>query len=146
MPKRKRRDRPTTARASEPTEAVSAGAAPVDPQVALFAQRHQEDLDRQKAEQRAAAERRKRDAQHQDLIKAKDDAVARVKALRRRDRVASGETAEADAAYKAALAALIEFETGAAPPWATTDEPPPDAEAEPQGEDDVGEGEPDPEP
>ena len=134
MPKRKRRDRPTTTGTSEPTEAASAGAPPVDPQVALFAQRHQEDLDRQKAEQRAAAERRKREAQHQDLIKAKDGAVARVKSLRRRDRVAPGETAEADAAYKAALAALIEFETGAAPPWAATDEAPPDAEAEPEPE------------
>ena len=58
----------------------------VDPQVALFARRHQEELERQKAEQRAAAERRKREAEHQRLVAAKDDAVARVKALRRRDR------------------------------------------------------------
>ena len=80
------------------------------------------------------AERRKQEAEHQDLVKAKDDAVARVKALRRRDRVAPGETAEADAAYKAALAALIEFETGAPPPWAATDESAPDVDAQPDPE------------
>ena len=99
--------------------------------MALFAQRHQEALDRQKAEQRAAADAAS-GGPAPGSVKAKDDAAARVKSLRRRDRVAPGETAEADAAYKAALAALIEFETGAAPPWAATDEAPPDAEAEPE--------------
>ena len=123
MPKRKRRDR-----TSEP-EAVEG--ASVDPQVALFAQRHKEELERQKAAQRAETARRKKEAEHQELVEAKDDAVARVKALRRRDRVAPGETAEADAAYKAALAALIEFETGAPPPWASTGESAPDVDTEP---------------
>jgi hypothetical protein len=44
--------------------------------------------------------------------------------------VAPGETSDADAAYKAALAALIEFETGAPPPWASTGESAPDVDAE----------------
>ena len=108
--------------------------ASVDPQVALFAQRHKEELERQKAAQREEAARRKKEAEHQELIKAKDDAVARVKALRRRDRVAPGETAEADAAYKTALAALIEFETGAPPPWASSGEAAPDVDAEPEAQ------------
>lgn len=127
MPKRKRRRDVTTT----PTAEAQPTSAPVDPAVALFAQRHQEDLDRQKAEQRAAAERRKREAEHQRLIAEKDGAVAKVKELRRRDRVPPGAAAEADAAYKAALAALIEFETGAPPPWAATDAPPPEPDPEP---------------
>jgi hypothetical protein len=126
VPKRKRRDR-----TSEPEEVESAS---VDPQVALFAQRHKEELERQKAAQRAEAARRKKEAEHRVLVQAKDDAVARVKALRRRDRVAPGEAAEADAAYKAALAALIEFETGAPPPWAATDEAAPEPDDTEPGE------------
>ncbi len=126
MPKRKRRDRAPSTSPSDP----SSSSAAVDPQVALFAQRHREEQERQKAEQRAAAEQRKQEAEHQRLIAVKDDAVARVKALKRRDRVRPGETAEADAAYKAALAALIEFETGAPPPWAAPGSPEPDPEAD----------------
>ena len=72
MPKRKRRDRERTAPADP--------GAPVDPNVALFAQRHRDELDRQKAEQRAAAEQRRRETEHERLVAAKDDAVARVKA------------------------------------------------------------------
>jgi hypothetical protein len=111
MPKRKRR-RDDTDGSNES----------VDPQVALFARRHQEDLERQKTEQRAAAERRRREEEHQRLVAEKDDAVARVKALRGRARVPPEAAAEADAAYKAATAALIEFETGARPTWATEPE------------------------
>jgi hypothetical protein len=124
MPKRKRRREDTEATPST----KEAGHAPVDPEVALFAQRAKEERERRKAEQRAEAERRKHEAEHQRLIAAKDDAVAKVKELRRRDRVPPGATAEADAAYKAALAALIEFETGEAPPWAATDAPAPEPE------------------
>jgi hypothetical protein len=131
MPKRKRR------REGSGTEAGSTAAnAPVDPAVALFAQRHKEERERQKAEQRAEAERRKHEADHQRLIAEKDAAVAKVKELRRRDRVPPGAAAEADAAYKAALAALIEFETGAPPPWAATDAPPPDVDSDPATEPD----------
>ena len=114
MPKHKRSREQSSE--SKPPEAT------VDPQVALFAQRHQEGIARQKADQRAEAERRKRDEEHKALVAAKDEAVARVKELRRRDRVPAGAVAEADAAYNAAVASLIEFETGAPPSWAPTDE------------------------
>jgi hypothetical protein len=128
VPKRKRSREDANGDGAQPEAAVPK----VDPQVALFAQRHQEELDRQKAEQRAAAERRKREAEHQRLVAAKDDAVARVKALRRRDRVPAGETATADTAYKASLAALIEFETGEPPTWAASGAAAPDVDDQPE--------------
>ena len=111
MPKRKRRDR-----TSEPEVGRRAASSTRRSRCSRSATRRSSNARRPSSAPRR--QRRKKEAEHQELIAAKDDAVARVKALRRRDRVAAGETAEADAAYKAALAALIEFETGAPPPWA----------------------------
>ncbi|WP_421119929.1 hypothetical protein ACE2AJ_00790 [Aquihabitans daechungensis] len=90
------------------------------------------------AKKAARDERRKADQQSQ-LVKAKEDAAALVKRLRGSDRATAEQKAEADAAYKAALAAVVAAETGEAPAWAPPEpepetEPEPEVEAEPQAE------------
>jgi hypothetical protein len=52
------------------------------------------------------------------LVKAKEEAAAQVKRLRGSDRATADQKAAADQAYKAALAAVVAAETGAAPAWA----------------------------
>lgn len=87
------------------------------------------------AKKAARDERRKADEQSQ-LVKAKEEAAALVKRLRGSDRATAEQKAEADAAYKAALAAVVAAETGETPTWA------PAPEAEPEAEAEAGEPEP----
>src|SRR6478609_8241073 len=104
-------------------ERSGAGAAegrpePVDPNVALFAARVREEQAREKAEKRAAREARRAVEEHQRLVDVKEAAAAELKRLRRQGGAGAERVARADAAYRAALAALITNETGEAPPWA----------------------------
>ena len=78
------------------------------------------------AKTEARAQRRQADEVGR-LQKAKEAAAAEVKRLRASDRATAEEKAAADAAYKAALAAVVAAETGEAPTWA----PPPTDAAEP---------------
>ena len=67
-------------------------------------------------------------------MQAKDEAVARVKALRRRP-VAPARPPTPTPPTRPPSPRFIEFETGAPPPWATTDEAAPDVDTEPDAED-----------
>lgn len=75
--------------------------------------------ERKEREAKAAAKAERRQAdEHARLVTAKEDAAALVKRLRSSDRATAEEKAAADAAYKAALAAVVAAETGEAPTWA----------------------------
>jgi len=155
LPKRKRRDKqPTTpvTRAPVPEAAPSAEgvAAPIaapqvakpveiDPSVALFAQRHREGIEREKAQQRARQAERQRVGERERLILAKDEAVATMKRLTRSSSATPEERDAAEAAYRAATADLIAHETGERPGWAppvpSPDEVPADIEVTGTGTD-----------
>lgn len=90
----------------------------------VFAERQQAARDEQRAQARVRREAQEREDRRRVLTKAKDDAAARLKDVRRRD--APGEQrVEAEAAYRAALDALIRDEQGLPP----LDEPEPDGDA-----------------
>jgi len=122
MPKRKRRDLRAAAAAAAAEHPV------VDPQIALFARRHQAERQQAKDAKRARAEARLREQEHARLTTAKDGAAAKLKAVRRKERIGPGEVEVAEAAYRVALGELVAFETGAPPTWAATEEAEPDPE------------------
>jgi hypothetical protein len=119
MPKRKRNRTPATAPAAAPGPLPSIDAPPVvDPAVAMFAERHraQQEADRRAKQQEREA---RREAERiSALARTKDEAAARLKAVRRQEVIAPGEVEAAEAAYTAATADLVEAETGERPSWA----------------------------
>jgi len=70
-----------------------------------------------RAERERAEAAASREQQGRELLAAKDEAAARLKRLRAEGRPRQ-QMSDADAAYRAALAALQEFETGERPHWA----------------------------
>jgi len=127
------------AAAAEQSSGAGAGPEAVDPNVALFAARVREEEAREKAEKRAAREARRAVEEHQRLVDAKEAAADELKRLRRRGGAGAERVAQADAVYRAALAALITNETGEAPSWAPAIEEPAD---EPGGETAAADAEP----
>lgn len=99
----------------------------------LFAQFVRDEERKERDAKKAAREERRQADEHAKLVKAKEDAAALVKRLRGSDRATAQEKADADAAYKAALAAVVAAETGEAPTWA-----PPAAEDDAEPVDDAG--------
>ena len=98
----------------------TAGTTPVDSEqeraARLFSQSiATHEADRAAQEQRAEAATR--DRRHGELLSEKETAAARLRRLRADGRPRQ-QMAEAEAAYRAALAALTEFETGERPRWA----------------------------
>ncbi len=102
-------------------EQGDAAAIPVDPDVARFVTRTREQQAAERERKRAKRERRQRAEEHQRRMATKDAAVAEVKRLRAGARSTAEQIATADAAYRAALADLIAFETGVTPAWAASD-------------------------
>lgn len=99
------------------------GPPPAAPESAaeLFARRQAEARQAQRDADRARAAARKVEAEHQRLIAEKDAAASRLK--RARQSGASGAARqEADAAYRAALEALLAHERGDPPPSEATNE------------------------
>jgi hypothetical protein len=114
MPARKRRK--TTGAAAAPPAAP----ARVDRQAAqksaaeVFAERQQAIKDEQRDAARVRREAQAREDRRRELNRAKDAAAARLKDVRRRDTPGSAR-AEAEAAYRAALDAVIRDEQGLPP-------------------------------
>lgn len=88
----------------------------------LFASFVRSEEQKERDAKKAARDERRQADEHARLVKAKEDAAALVKRLRGSDRATAEQKAEADAAYKAALAAVVATETGEAPAWAPTPE------------------------
>lgn len=113
-----------------PTEQAPAGApaaAPsIDPNVALFASYVEDDRRRARDAKREAREQRRMAEDAKRLVDAKDAAAAELKRIRSRGGASAEDRAAAEAAYRDALAAVVEAETGAAPAWAP---PPPEPDA-----------------
>ncbi|MCU1365247.1 MAG: hypothetical protein JWN39_886 [Ilumatobacteraceae bacterium] len=135
MPKRNR-TKEQRANHTPPPQAKTGPVAPaVDSEQAraakLFAEsiRSHEAADRAERERKAAATAR--EANHAELIAAKESAAALIRQLRADGRPRQ-KMADAEAAYRAALAALTEFETGERPHWAPA-VPEPDAPASEDG-------------
>lgn len=113
MPARKRR---------KPVGADAPAAAPtrVDRQAAqksaaqIFAERQQAAKDEQREAARVRREAQAREDRRRELTRAKDAAAARLKDVRRRDAPGAAR-AEAEAAYRAALDAVIRDEQGLPP-------------------------------
>jgi hypothetical protein len=97
----------------------------------IFASFVRSEEQKERDAKKAAREQRRQADEHNQLIKAKEDAAALVKRLRASDHATAEQKAAADAAYKAALAAVVAHETGEAPAWAPT-APEPEAENEPE--------------
>ena len=93
----------------------------------LFAQFVRTEERKERDAKKAARDERRQADEHNQLVKAKEDAAALVKRLRGSDRATAEQKAEADAAYKTALAAVVAAETGASPTWAPEPEPAPQA-------------------
>jgi hypothetical protein len=117
MPARKRR-RTTTA--ATPAAAIPAAPARGDRKAAqksaaeLFAERQQAEKEEQRQAARVRREAQAREDRRRELNRAKDAAAARLKEVRRRG--AGGEArAEAEAAYRAALDAVLRYEQGLPP-------------------------------
>jgi hypothetical protein len=96
----------------------------------LFASFVRDEEKKERDAKKAARDERRQADELTKLVKAKEDAAALVKRLRGSDRATAEQKTEADAAYKAALAAVVAAETGEAPTWA----PPVEAEPEPEVE------------
>ncbi len=92
----------------------------VESDLSVFAGRVAAEKARRRDDQRARREAKRHAEDLAKLVAAKDDAAGTVKRLRGRDGVSAVQRAEADAAYRNALAALVQAETGAAPSWATS--------------------------
>jgi colicin import membrane protein len=88
----------------------------VDPNLALFASWMKEEQEREREEKRRAKAERAKAERERALRKAKDDAAAEVKRLRSSPTATAEEKAAADAAYRAALEALVAAESGEEPP------------------------------
>jgi len=100
---------------------MSDSAEGVDPNVALFAQWATSEREREKAAQREAQNARRQAKAAEELTSNKQKAAAELKRLRASPNATAEQKAEAEAAYRAALAAVVEAETGAPPSWS----PPP---------------------
>jgi hypothetical protein len=92
---------------------------PVERDVQLFAQRVKADEQAALDEKRRAREAMEYANRHDALKAAKEQAVVDLKKVRGSG-AGSQRVAEAEAAYRTALADLQEFETGARPTWART--------------------------
>lgn len=104
------------------------GVAPsIDPNVALFASYVEDDRRRARDAKREAREQRRAADESKRLVETKDAAAAELKRIRSRGGASAEDRAAAEAAYRDALAAVVEAETGSAPAWA----PPPAASVEP---------------
>ena len=150
MPKRKRH-RSSSSPASSADAAPSAPTAPVvDPAVAMFAERHRAQQEAERRTREAERLARRQADERATLLRAKDDAAARLKAVRRQEVIAPGEVEAAEAAYTAATADLVEAETGERPAWAPArpdPEPDPDTATEHTPDPDAAtEGDPEPDP
>jgi multidrug efflux pump subunit AcrA (membrane-fusion protein) len=139
MPKRKRHRSSSPPDPSAVTGQPSIEAAPaVDPAVAMFAERHRQQQEAERKSREAERLARRLAEERAVLLRAKDDAAARLKAVRRQGVIAPGEVEAAEAAYTAATADLVEAETGERPTWAPArPEPGPDVTPEPEPEPDV---------
>lgn len=123
MPKRKRNKElrpavmPSAAAGGAVPTALSRAESEQERAAKLFA----ESISAHEAADRAARDRAAaaaaHDRRHQDLVAAKETAAARLRRLRGDGRPRA-QMAEAEAAYRSALAALTEFETGERPHWA----------------------------
>jgi hypothetical protein len=80
----------------------------------IFAERQQAAKDEQRQAARVRREAQQREDRRRELTRAKDAAAARLKEVRRRDAPGSAR-AEAEAAYRAAIDALIRDEQGLPP-------------------------------
>jgi hypothetical protein len=80
----------------------------------VFAERQRAERDEQRAQARVRREAQAREDRRRELTKAKDAAAARLKDVRRRD-APGEERSAAEAAYRAALDALIRDEQGLPP-------------------------------
>lgn len=95
----------------------------------LFASFVRSEEQKERDAKKAARDERRKAEEQSQLVKAKEDAAALVKRLRGSDRATAEQKAEADAAYKTALAAVVAAETGETPTWAPAVEI---ADAEPE--------------
>jgi hypothetical protein len=139
MARRRRRREPGAETAPEPGGKPGAEGrrAPVDPDVARFAQRLQASKDAERAAQRAARDDRRRQDEHARLVSAKDAAAAQVRAVRARPSPSADDVQAAEAAYRAALGALVASETGQQPAWAPPPAAPDDADTDDADTDDT---------
>lgn len=101
-----------------PVASPPAAGGAVDPNVALFASYMRDDAKRARDAKAAERQARQEAEAVSNLIAAKDAAAAEVKRLRGREGVSAEQRAQADGAYKSALAAVVAAETGTAPAWA----------------------------
>ena len=140
MPKRNRTKEQRAAHVPPPQAKAEPAASTVDTEQAraakLFAEsiRSHEAADRAERDRKAAATAR--EAQHTALISTKESAAALIRQLRADGRPRQ-KMADAEAAYRTALAALTEFETGERPHWAPAV---PDADSDASEPGDVSEG------
>lgn len=95
----------------------------VESDLSVFAGRVVAEKARRRDDQRARREAKRHAEDRARLLAAKDAAAAGVKRLRGRDGISAVQRAEADAAYRDALAAVVAAETGQAPSWAPTPTP-----------------------
>lgn len=102
----------------------------------VFADRQRAEREEQSRQARERNEARRRERRRQELIEAKDKAAARLRDVRRRD-LPGAVRAEAEAAYRAALDALMRDEQGLPP---EEDGAPVAEEAEEQPADDAAAG------
>lgn len=90
----------------------------VDPALAAFASFVRSEEKRERDAKKAAREARAKEQEANRLIENKDRAAAKLKSLRSRSGVSPQEREQAEADYRAALAAVVAAETGEAPSWA----------------------------
>jgi hypothetical protein len=81
----------------------------------VFSARQKDQKDVERAEARAHREAAEREERRRALLKAKEDAAAHLKDVRRRADASAEERAAADAAYRAALDAVLRDEQGLPP-------------------------------
>jgi hypothetical protein len=114
MPKRNRANELRKSGYVAPVEAVESEQAR---SARLFAEsiRQHEQADQAKRDRKAAAIEHKH--HHEELAAAKEAAAAKIRRLRETGRP-HAQMQDAEAAYRAALAELTEFETGERPHWA----------------------------
>lgn len=111
MPKRNRH------REQKRSGVVKAPPTPVERDVQIFAQRVKADEQAARDEKRRARDAMEYANRHDALKSAKQQAVVELKKVRGSG-AGSQRVAEAEAAYRAAVAELVEFETGERPTWA----------------------------
>ena len=102
----------------------------LDPNVVLFAAWVKAEEGKERDAKKAARKAREAEKAERAVVDTKDAAAAEVKRLRNDPKATPEARAEADAAYRSALAAVVVAETGEAPDWAPP-APEPEAEAPP---------------